>query len=178
VPPVPPVPPPDAQAPRPAPPAAAQRGERVDVRPGRVVVRKDVDGAAGGDDVRVEVINMGGERGSHAMPALHLPGMPTTPRGKGETKELGARDFDGVRAEGRQTTHTIPARAIGNEKPIVVATERWFSPELHVVVLAKTSDPRAGETVYRLVNVKRADPPAELFRLPDDYRVRGERKPK
>ena len=112
------------------------------------------------------------------MPALHLPGMPMTPRGKGETKELGTRDFDGIKAEGRQTTHTIPAGAIGNEKPIVVATERWFSPELNVVVLAKTSDPRAGETVYRLANVKRADPSAELFRLPDGYRVRGERMPK
>jgi hypothetical protein len=100
-----------------------------------------------------------------------------TPRGKGETKDLGTRDFEGVKAQGTQTTHTIPAGAIGNEKPIVVATERWFSPELHVVVFAKTSDPRAGETVYRLVNVKRVEPPADLFRLPDDYKLRGERKP-
>ena len=41
------------------------------------------------------------------------------------------RDFDGIKAEGTQTTHTIPAGEIGNEKPIVITSERWFSPELH-----------------------------------------------
>jgi hypothetical protein len=76
---------------------------------------------------RVEVIaraatGVGGDA------ALHLPGLPTTPRGKGETKELGCARLRRRQAEGRQTTHTIPAGAIGNEKPIVVATERWFSP--------------------------------------------------
>ena len=45
-PPVPPAPPADAQAPSSAPPAATRRGEGIDVRPGRVVVRKDADGAA------------------------------------------------------------------------------------------------------------------------------------
>jgi hypothetical protein len=173
--------PPDVQTPRsgaavpPAPPNATRPAAEVEARPGRIVVHKASDGTDG-DDVRVEVIRAGGDGGAHAMP--HMPGLSMTPRGKGETRDLGTRDFDGVRADGRQTTHTIAAGAIGNEKPIVVATERWFSPELHVVVFAKTSDPRAGETVYRLVNVKRADPPAELFRLPDDYRVRGERKAK
>ena len=79
-----------------------------------------------------------------------------------------------MKADGTVTTHTIPAGAIGNEKPIVVASERWFSPELHVVVFAKTTDPRVGETVYRLTNVKRAEPPSELFKVPADYRMRGE----
>jgi hypothetical protein len=95
-------------------------------------------------------------------------------RGKGETKSLGMREFDGIKAEGRQTTHTIPAGDIGNEKPIVVTRERWFSPELHVVVYAKTSDPRAGDTVYRLANAKRGEPPADLFKVPADYKTRGE----
>ena len=70
-------------------------------------------------------------------------------------------------------THTIPPGDIGNEKPIVIVSERWFSPELHVVVLARSIDPRAGETSYRLVNVKREEPPPELFRVPADYTSRG-----
>jgi hypothetical protein len=148
------------------------------VQPGRIVVRRGADGTGSAEDVRVEVIRAGGDRAAPPMSSLHLPGLPTTPRGKGETKDLGTRDFDGIKAEGRRTTHTIPAGAIGNEKPIVVSTERWFSPELHVVVFAKTSDPRAGETIYRLVNVKRGDPSPELFRVPDDYRVRGEHRAK
>jgi hypothetical protein len=44
------------------------------------------------------------------------------------------------------------------------------------VVYAKTSDPRAGDTIYRLTNVKRGEPPADLFKVPPEYRdrTRGE----
>jgi hypothetical protein len=48
------------------------------------------------------------------------------------------------------------------------------APDLDVVVYAKTSDPRAGETTYRLANVRRGEPPADLFKVPADYRTRGE----
>ena len=172
MPPVPPVPP------------IADGDAQVEVQPGRVVVRRKGvradDGGNPQEDVRVEVIRIGGDERMHAVPpappAPPLPPLtlPMLPRGKGETKPLGTREFDGVKADGTVTTHTIPAGAIGNEKPIVVASERWFSPELHVVVFAKTTDPRVGETVYRLTNVKRAEPPADLFKVPADYRVRGE----
>ena len=30
-----------------------------------------------------------------------------------------------------------------------------------------------GETTYRLVNVKRGEPPADLFKVPADVKVRG-----
>jgi len=38
----------------------------------------------------------------------------------------------------------------------------------------KTSDPRAGDTIYRLANVKRGEPSPDLFKVPADYRTRGE----
>ncbi len=95
---------------------------------------------------------------------------PLAPRGKGETKRLGTREFGGVPAEGTMATHAIAAGAIGNEKPIVVTGERWFSPDLHVVEFARTVDPLAGEATYRLENVRREEPPPEPFRVPADYR--------
>jgi hypothetical protein len=88
------------------------------------------------------------------------------------TTGLGSRDFDGLRAEGKRMTRSIPAGAIGNKSPIVVTSETWFSPDLGIVVYSKHSDPRSGETIYRLANLKRADPPADLFRVPSDYAVR------
>ncbi len=127
--------------------------------------------------MRVEVIRIGRGEGDDAMPPMPpMPplSLPLVPRGKGETKNLGTRDFEGIKAEGTMTTHTIPAGQIGNEKPIVVTSERWFSPELFVVVYAKTSDPRVGDTIYRLTNVKRGEPPADLFKVPADYRNRGD----
>jgi hypothetical protein len=89
-----------------------------------------------------------------------------------KTETLEARSFDGVSAEGSRTTTTIPAGEIGNEQPIQIVDERWYSPELQVVVMTRHSDPRNGETTYRLTNISRAEPAAALFQVPSDYAVR------
>jgi hypothetical protein len=91
---------------------------------------------------------------------------------KATTKALGTRDFDGVRAEGKLRSYTIPAGEIGNKNPLVVSTETWTSPDLQITVYSKHSDPRAGETIYRLANVKRTEQPMSLFTVPDGYRVK------
>jgi len=183
VPPVPPDAPPPPLAPPPPPPApAAPPGvsgtpaSRVDVQPGRVVVRRGE--GRDGEEVRIEVVRIGrGDSMAAIAPTAPLPPftLPTLPRGAGETKKLGTRDFDGVKADGTQTTHTIPAGEIGNEKPIAITSERWFSPEYNIVVYAKQSDPRTGETIYRLANFKRGEPPAEFFKVPADYKAKGDR---
>jgi len=109
------------------------------------------------------------------------PGVPPMTAGfeppDARTEQLGERDIEGVRAEGTRTTMTIQANAIGNQAPIVIVSERWYSPELQVVVLTRRSDPRFGETVYRLVNIVRAEPPADLFEIPSDYRIQDQPLP-
>ncbi len=92
--------------------------------------------------------------------------------GKSTTNALGFKDFDGVRAEGKNVSYTIPAGEIGNRNPIVVSTETWTSPDLQVVVYSKHSDPRVGETVYRLANLKRGEPPAGMFTVPEGYTLK------
>jgi hypothetical protein len=84
---------------------------------------------------------------------------------------LGTRQIEGVSAEGTRVTTTIPAGQIGNLNPINMVTERWFSKELQMAVLITRRDPRSGETVYRLTNIVRAEPPPDLFSVPSDYRV-------
>ncbi len=91
---------------------------------------------------------------------------------KAVVKELGTRDIEGVRAEGKSRSYTIPAGEIGNKNPITVTTETWYSPELKVTVHSKRSDPRAGDTVYRLANIKRNEQPIALFSVPADYTVK------
>jgi len=85
---------------------------------------------------------------------------------------LSARPIEGVMAEGKRTTVTIPAGAIGNEQPLVTTTEEWTSPELQVLVFTDHKDPREGQSTYRLVNITRGDPPASLFQVPADYTIR------
>jgi hypothetical protein len=85
------------------------------------------------------------------------------------TETLGKQTIDGVQAEGTRSTITIPAGEIGNEREIKIVNERWYSPELQTVILSKHSDPRMGETVYRLTNINRSDPHPSLFQVPSDY---------
>jgi len=77
-----------------------------------------------------------------------------------------------VQAEGRRTTMTIPAGQAGNELPIYIVNESWYSSELHTTVLSKHSDPRNGETVTRLTNISRSEPAQVLFEAPADYKLR------
>jgi len=87
------------------------------------------------------------------------------------TESLGTRMIEGVQAEGTRTTMTIPAGQIGNERPIEIVSERWYSPELKMDVLTKRNDPRFGETTYQLNNVQRIEPLLSLFQPPADYTV-------
>jgi hypothetical protein len=86
-------------------------------------------------------------------------------------EQLGAQTIEGVAAEGTRTTFTIAAGKIGNDRPIVTVNERWYSQELQTVVLSKNSDPRMGETTYRLTNIDRSEPDPSFFQVPADYTV-------
>lgn len=85
--------------------------------------------------------------------------------------DLGTQSINGVSAQGKSITHTIPAGQIGNTKPIVSTSETWYSPDLQIPVLAKHNDPRAGQSIYTLTNIHRGDPPPALFQIPSDYTV-------
>jgi hypothetical protein len=87
-------------------------------------------------------------------------------------ESLGTQMINGVNAEGTRITHTIPAGQIGNDKPIQIVFERWYSPDLQIVVKSTRSDPRFGTTTYALTNVQRTEPSAALFTVPSDYTVK------
>jgi hypothetical protein len=65
------------------------------------------------------------------------------------------------------------AGTIGNEQPIVITSERWFSPELQLVIYAARSTRARARTSYRLTNLKRGEPPADLFKVPRIIRFAG-----
>ncbi len=89
----------------------------------------------------------------------------------GTTESLGQQTIEGVLCEGKRTTITIPANTIGNDQPINTVREEWYSPELQALVLTKQTDPRHGETTYRLTNIVRSEPARALFEVPADYTV-------
>ncbi|WP_394778719.1 hypothetical protein, partial [Undibacterium sp.] len=91
---------------------------------------------------------------------------------KSVRKDLGSRDFDGVRADGKLSSYSIPAGQVGNKNPITVTSEIWYSPDLQVTVYSKHSDPRTGDLIYRLDKLKRGEPSPALFKVPEGYSIK------
>lgn len=86
-------------------------------------------------------------------------------------ESLGTQTINGIVAEGTRTTRTIPAGQIGNEKPLQVVSERWYSPDLQIVLKSTRTDPRFGTTTYTVTNIQRTEPPATMFTVPADFTV-------
>lgn len=106
------------------------------------------------------------------------PGGPVAKEGE-KSESLGSKTIDGVKVEGTRMTFEIPAGHLGNDKPIEVLTENWFSPELGVIVMSRHVDPIAGEHIFRLTNIRLGEPSSDLFTVPQGYRVEngGGRRP-
>ncbi|HEV2222806.1 MAG TPA: hypothetical protein VGR84_07385 [Candidatus Acidoferrales bacterium] len=88
-----------------------------------------------------------------------------------QTVSLGTKTINGLTVQGTRRIRTIPVGRIGNDKPIVITREEWYSPDLQMVISSTRSDPRFGTTTYQLTNINRAEPPQSLFIVPPDYTV-------
>lgn len=137
--------------------------KRVERPDGEVHVRRDV---------RIHVPQAAAVEGAPLGQALATALGDARWRKNTVTKDLGTRTLDGVKAEGKLRSYEIPAGEIGNRNAIVVSNETWYAPELQITLYTRHSDPRSGDTVFRLENVKREEPAAALFGVPSDYTIR------
>jgi hypothetical protein len=85
--------------------------------------------------------------------------------------QLGTKTIGGYEASGEKVTRTIAAGEIGNEKPIEVVTERWFSADIQLPVLLVHTDPVMGTATTKVTSVTRGEPDASLFQVPPDYKI-------
>lgn len=88
-----------------------------------------------------------------------------------QTVSLGTKTIDGLTVQGTRRIRTIPVGQIGNDKPIVITRDEWYSPDLQMVISSTRSDPRFGTTTFQLTNINRSEPPQSLFMVPQDYTV-------
>jgi hypothetical protein len=91
------------------------------------------------------------------------------------TENLGEQTIDGIQAAGTRVTTTIPSGQMGNEQPITVTSERWYSSQLKAVVMTKHNDPWAGELKTQFTNVNTTEPDPSLFTVPSDYTIVDEK---
>jgi len=146
-----------APAPLPAPPGAGTANVTV------------IERAEGNQDVRVYT------RAQRGVVVAPFPPGTTGAYEPGE--DLGEQVLEGLLVKGTRMTDTIPAGTIGNDRQIDIVTERWFSADIDAMVLERYSDPRVGETSYRLVNVVRGDPSPDLFQVPQGYEIKAPEMP-
>lgn len=87
-------------------------------------------------------------------------------------QDLGMSTMRGVTVHGLRRTRVLPMQGTGaGAKPIQITDEYWYSDDLHLVILEKHDDPRTGEQIVSVVDVKTAEPPAQWFDPPKAYRV-------
>ena len=125
------------------------------------------------DNKTARVMPMHGPRQHGDKGANAANGESRGPAQAGELKkeDLGTKTVNGLQAEGVRVTRTIAAGSIGNDKPIDVVTERWYSPDLQIAIMTIHSDPMMGTVTTKLTNVTRGDPDSSLFQVPSDYTV-------
>lgn len=87
------------------------------------------------------------------------------------TQNLGDQTINGIQASGTRITTTIPSGKMGNDKPINVTSEQWYSSELKATVMTKHNDPWAGELKTEFTSVNTSEPDPSLFTVPSDYKI-------
>jgi hypothetical protein len=106
--------------------------------------------------------------------AAHAGNRPKQARGdfaQATTTNLGSQTIQGLTVTGTLSTRVIPVGKMGNDQPITITDERWYSPDLQMVILTKHMDPRNGETDFAIQNISRTAPDASLFTPPASYAI-------
>jgi hypothetical protein len=132
--------------------------------------------AGGGGGGTGGAISGGGAGGTRMVAPTPMPaqaGGGTMTRRSSNTVEenLPNKSIENLLCTGIRRTTTIPAGQIGNEQAIKIVSEEWTSIDLQVLVLTDLTDPRTGRSTYKLLNVRRTEPDATLFKVPADYTI-------
>ncbi len=87
------------------------------------------------------------------------------------TENLGEEMILGFRTHGTRVITTLPPGEIGNNRPIDIVSEQWFSPDLDLVMRSAHRDPWGGDFTTTVTKISRSDQPAWLFQVPSQYKV-------
>jgi uncharacterized protein YecT (DUF1311 family) len=108
-------------------------------------------------------------------PTQHPVDEPTGSSSDGKSvltrEDLGSKSIDGLQVTGTREIRTFNPGAFGNDKPVVVTKEIWYSPQLQFNLSVTRLDPRNGTQKLDVTDLKLGDPGEAWFAIPDGYRV-------
>ena len=106
-----------------------------------------------------------------------LAGQNSTATAETSREQIGVDMIEGVPVRGVRLTQTYKSGALGNDRPISIVTEYWYSEELKINLLTKRTDPRFGVQTVRVTELTRQEPEASLFAVSSDYKIVDETVP-
>ena len=86
-------------------------------------------------------------------------------------EDLGKQFVSGLETLGIRETTVIEAGAIGNDSPITVSREYWYSPQLGVNLISKLQDPRIGTQDFEVLDITVGEPDRKLFAVPPGSQI-------
>jgi TonB family protein len=86
-------------------------------------------------------------------------------------ENIGSDSIEALPVRGVRVSQTYPPGALGNDRPLTIVTEYWYSEELKINLLTKRADPRYGVQTVRVTELVRQEPDVALFFIPDEYKL-------
>jgi len=107
---------------------------------------------------------------------VYKPASPPTgewPGGGGSSvhEDLGKQFIQGVETEGTHDRMTYNPGSFGNDRPVNVENEFWWSPALGLNLLSIKKDPRIGKQTFTVTSLTLGEPDPSLFALPAGFTV-------
>lgn len=117
---------------------------------------------------------------AYFMP-IAVPVTPVGPLDKGSRylsrEDLGKEQVSGLEAIGTRETITTDAGAMGNDAPVAITKEFWYSPRVDLNLSVKRVDPLHGTQLITVNPIQFVEPDPRMFAPPAGYKVVDERGP-
>jgi hypothetical protein len=92
-------------------------------------------------------------------------------RGYIQSVGLGDKTIDDLNVTGTRETTTYNPGVLGNQSPLTVMKEIWYSPQLDLNLSVRRADPRFGLQDFSVDNLSLSEPDPALFAMPAGYRL-------
>jgi hypothetical protein len=95
--------------------------------------------------------------------------------GQQTAENLGKQVIAGLETEGTRASTTLNPGVVGNDRPMTITREFWYSPQLGFNLLSKRNDPRIGTQTFTIIELSLSEPEPQIFDPPDGFKIEDHR---
>lgn len=112
-------------------------------------------------------------------PILRMTEAPVGPSRDGKSflvrDRLGDSTIDDLEVQGTRETLTFNANTFGNDRPVAIKKEFWYSPRLQINLVVTRNDPRTSDQAIHVTELNLSDPDPARFAIAQSYKMIDER---